>query len=70
MVEEAINSAVAGENVEETITTFQGTVDSIDPDCHQRYHDALKKAQEEMEKVNIVLEVYCVDWFILVTDNC
>jgi len=53
----AINSAVTGDSAEETISALQSeflTVEPLDAECYQRYHDALKKAREEKGEVSIV----------------
>ena len=52
----AINTAIAGDNAETTVTALNSeflTVEPMDETCLQRYHDALKRAQEEKGEVNI-----------------
>jgi len=58
----AINSAATSDSAEETISALQSeflTVEPLDTECYQRYHDALKKAREEKGEVSIAsLHVY------------
>ncbi|XP_065909989.1 ras GTPase-activating-like protein IQGAP1 [Dysidea avara] len=59
----AINSAVTGESAEETISSLQSeflTIEPLDAECYQRYHDALKKAQEEKGELLTVAEINSV----------
>ena len=49
-----INTAVAGENTEATVTALKSeflTVEPMDETCLQRYHEALKQAQGEKGEV-------------------
>jgi len=69
----AINTAVTGNSAEETISALQSeflTIESLDAECYQRYHDALKKAQEEKGEVSIVSLCVVEHFFALVIDNC
>ena len=59
----AINTAVSGDSIEATTRALNSeflTVEPMDETCLQRYHDALKKAQEEKGEVSSALD-HCVD---------
>lgn len=50
----AINTAVAGDNTEATVTALKSeflTVEPMDETCLPRYHEALKQAQGEKGEV-------------------
>ena len=55
----AINTAVAGDSIEATTRALNSEFLTVEPmmdeTCLQRYHDALKKAQEEKGEVGLAL---------------
>lgn len=53
----AINTAVAGDSIGATVMALKSeflTVEPMDETCLQRYHDALKRAQEEKGEVTML----------------